>query len=140
MCPAYTPQVIQILRDAYSTAGLDIYLCPYGCLPTGYERGVIEVVPNTKSRAGLGELSDGGLYDIFTAEFGAPHSPAFEAARRNFIISEAGYAIASYLLQVWGSVGRSVGEGVESRGHAQRSTAHTPVLWQRPTGACMSRP
>ena len=34
------------------------------------------------------------------AEFGAPGSPAFEAARQNFIASEAGYAVASFLLQV----------------------------------------
>lgn len=32
-------------------------------------------------------------------EFGAPGSPGFEAARTNFIASEAGYAIASFLLQ-----------------------------------------
>ena len=33
------------------------------------------------------------------AEYGPPGTTAFEAARRNFIISEAGYAIASFLLQ-----------------------------------------
>ena len=38
--------------------------------------------------------------DHHQAEFGAPGSPVFEAARRNFIVSEAGYAIASFLLQV----------------------------------------
>lgn len=43
-------QVIKLLRDAFVGAGLPAYLCPYGCLPTGYERGIIEVVPNTQSR------------------------------------------------------------------------------------------
>lgn len=38
-------------------AGLDLYLAPYGVLPTSYECGVIEVVPNSKSRSSLGELS-----------------------------------------------------------------------------------
>jgi hypothetical protein len=57
-------------------------------------------VPNTRSRAALGELSDRGLHDIFCAEFGAPGSPAFERARENFIVSEAAYAVASYVLQV----------------------------------------
>lgn len=52
------------------------------------------------ARAALGELSDHGLHDIFQAQFGPPGSPTFEAARRNFITSEAGYAIASFLLQV----------------------------------------
>jgi hypothetical protein len=98
--PPSLPQVIKILKSAFERCGLDLYLAPYGCLPTGYEKGVIEVVPHTKSRAALGELSDRGLYDIFLTEFGAPGSPQFERARRNFIVSEAGYAIASYLLQV----------------------------------------
>ncbi len=43
-------QVISILKGAFRNAGLDLYLCPYGCIPTGYGRGVIEVVPHTKSR------------------------------------------------------------------------------------------
>lgn len=61
--------------------------------------GVIEVVPNTESRAALGETSDGGLYQIFQRVFGAPGSSRFESARRNFLLSEAGYAVASYILQ-----------------------------------------
>lgn len=51
-----------------------------------------QVVPNCSSRSGLGETADGGLYDIFRREFGAPGTPRFEAARRNFIVSEAGCA------------------------------------------------
>ncbi|KIY94287.1 phosphatidylinositol 4-kinase [Monoraphidium neglectum] len=51
-------QVITLLHAAYKRAGLGLYLRPYGCLPTGYECGIIECVPNCKSRAALGELSD----------------------------------------------------------------------------------
>ena len=51
-----------------------------------------QVVPNTNSRGGLGETADGGLYEIFRREFGTPGTPRFEAARRNFIVSEAGCA------------------------------------------------
>jgi hypothetical protein len=46
--------VIKLLKGAFEAAGLPLYLAPYGCLPTGYEKGIIEVVPNTKSRAALG--------------------------------------------------------------------------------------
>lgn len=92
-------QVIAMLRSAFQRSGLDLFLYPYGVVPTGYERGVIEVVPNTKSRSSLGETADGGLLDIFVRQFGAPGSPRFEAARHNFIRSLAGYAVASYLLQ-----------------------------------------
>lgn len=92
-------QVIKILQDAFQKTGLDLYLCAYGVIPTDYERGIIEVVPNSKSRSSLGETTDGGLYEIFQREFGAPGTAPFESARREFMRSEAGYCVASYLLQ-----------------------------------------
>ncbi|XVF44923.1 hypothetical protein PTKIN_Ptkin02bG0162100 [Pterospermum kingtungense] len=92
-------QVIGLLRDIFGAVGLNLYLFPYGVLPTGPERGIIEVVPNTRSRSQMGETNDGGLYEIFQQDYGPVGSPSFEAARRNFIISSAGYAVASLLLQ-----------------------------------------
>lgn len=92
-------QVISLLRDIYEAIGLKLYLFPYGVLPTGPERGIIEVVPNSRSRSQMGETTDGGLYEIFQQDFGPVGSPSFEAARENFIISSAGYAVASLLLQ-----------------------------------------
>ncbi|XWS63050.1 hypothetical protein CRYUN_Cryun06bG0063500 [Craigia yunnanensis] len=92
-------QVIALLRDIFIAVGLNLYLFPYGVLPTGPERGIIEVVPNTRSRSQMGETTDGGLYEIFQQDYGPVGSPSFEAARRNFVISSAGYAVASLLLQ-----------------------------------------
>ncbi|KAK6241250.1 hypothetical protein SCA6_006639 [Theobroma cacao] len=92
-------QVIALLRDVFTSVGLNLYLFPYGVLPTGPERGIIEVVPNTRSRSQMGETNDGGLYEIFQQDYGPVGSPSFEAARKNFIISSAGYAVASLLLQ-----------------------------------------
>ncbi|RMZ55315.1 hypothetical protein APUTEX25_003453 [Auxenochlorella protothecoides] len=92
-------QVIGLLKKAFLTAGLDLYLLPYGVIATGYECGIIEVIPNSKSRAQLGELTDGGLAEVFAREHGPPGTERHEAARQNFIRSCAGYAVASYLLQ-----------------------------------------
>ena len=92
-------QVIRLLTDALAKAGLDLFLAPYGVIPTAYECGIIEVVPDCRSRSALGETCDGGLFDIFRREFGAPGAARFEAARSNFIASAAGYAVACYLLQ-----------------------------------------
>ncbi|KAL5722458.1 1-phosphatidylinositol 4-kinase [Ranunculus cassubicifolius] len=92
-------QVISLLRDIFEAVGINLYLFPYGVLPTGPERGIIEVVPNTRSRSQMGEINDGGLYEIFQQDYGPVGSPNFEAARDNFIISSAGYAVASLLLQ-----------------------------------------
>lgn len=47
-------QVIGLLKDAFSKAGLELYLAPYGVLPTGFECGVVEVVPEANSRSALG--------------------------------------------------------------------------------------
>jgi len=91
-------QVIEILKDGYSAAGLPASLQPYGCIATGFEQGIIEVVPNTASRDGIGKEMDGGLLDMFRATFGAVGSPSFERARHNFLLSCAGYAVASYIL------------------------------------------
>jgi phosphatidylinositol 4-kinase A len=92
-------QIFTILRNAFKQAGLPLYVNPYGVLPTGYERGIIQVVPDTKSRASLGEISDGGLYELFQSHYGAPGTRGFEDARSNFIVSQAGYAIASFIVQ-----------------------------------------
>ena len=92
-------QVIEILANAFKSAGLSSYLFPYGTIPTGYEQGIIEVVPSCQSRSAMGDVNDGGLFDIFMREFGAPGSPAFEQARQNFIVSSAGYAVATYIIQ-----------------------------------------
>ena len=161
------PQVVGLLRDVWQTVGLDVYVFPYGVLPTKYECGIIQArpsasgceqhdmitifpnsmftplsplayaypapaqggvgdlwsalmktsegmdqwrqgsdhkinmsvqcmplqcVPNTTSRASMGETADGGLYDVFRRDYGAPGSPRFEAARLNFIRSCAGWA------------------------------------------------
>ncbi|XP_043723693.1 phosphatidylinositol 4-kinase alpha 1-like isoform X3 [Telopea speciosissima] len=92
-------QVISLLKDIFEAAGLNLYLFPYGVLPTDPERGIIEVVPKTRSRSQMGETTDGGLYEIFQQDYGPVGSASFEAARDNFIISSAGYAVASLLLQ-----------------------------------------
>ncbi|XP_051136769.1 phosphatidylinositol 4-kinase alpha 1-like [Andrographis paniculata] len=92
-------QVISLLKDIFEAVGLNLYLYPYGVLPTGPERGIIEVVPNSRSRSQMGETTDGGLYEIFQQDFGPVGSPSFETARENFLISSAGYAVASLLLQ-----------------------------------------
>lgn len=91
-------QVIAMLEETFKDIGLDLFLYTYGVITTGYEMGLIEVVPNTKSRSGLGELSDCGLMQIFKQNFGEPGSETFESARQNFIRSCAGYAVTSFIL------------------------------------------
>lgn len=82
--------MIGLLREVWEAAGLGLAVEPYGVLPTRYECGIIQVVPNCTSRASLGETADGGLYEIFCRDFGSPGSARFEAARENFVRTAAG--------------------------------------------------
>ena len=47
----------------------------------------------------MGEVIDGGLFELYQQEYGPVGSDGFERARNNFIVSSAGYAVASLLLQ-----------------------------------------
>lgn len=67
-------QLVSILRDAWKSAGLPLRVVPYGVIPTGFERGIIEVVPNVKSRDELGALIDGGLLETFKRKCVSPSS------------------------------------------------------------------
>lgn len=60
-CPLPTPQVMRLLKGAFDAAGLPLYMAPYGVVPTGHEMGIIEVIPQAKSRAQLvrGTLAGG---------------------------------------------------------------------------------
>ncbi|KAL4452207.1 hypothetical protein ABPG75_007869 [Micractinium tetrahymenae] len=91
-------QVMRLLKGAFDAAGLPLYLAPYGVVPTGHEQGIIEVIPHAKSRAQLGEMFDGGLFEIFQHEFGMPGARRFEAARQHFLESTAAYSVATYIL------------------------------------------
>jgi hypothetical protein len=46
-------QVMRLLKGAFDGAGLPLYMAPYGVVPTGHEQGIIEVIPQAKSRAQL---------------------------------------------------------------------------------------
>lgn len=39
--------MISLLRDIFEAVGLNLYLFPYGVLPTGAGRGIIEVCSNS---------------------------------------------------------------------------------------------
>ena len=93
-------QFVELLKRIMAAAELDPLLTPYRVIPTGYERGVIELVANSKSRSELGLQTDGGLAEVFQRQYGVPGTPKYEQARRQFMRSSAGYAVASFLLQM----------------------------------------
>lgn len=93
-------QLIELLRNIFERAGLDLYLHPYRVVATSPGCGVIECVPNAKSREQLGRETDMSLYDYFKNLYGDETSSKFQEARANFVKSMAAYSIVGFLFQV----------------------------------------
>ncbi|VDI14130.1 phosphatidylinositol 4-kinase A, partial [Mytilus galloprovincialis] len=92
-------QFIEMFKNVFQQSGLEIFLKPYRVVPTAPGCGVIEVVPDSKSRDQIGKETDITLHQYFIQTYGEEYSLEFQNARHNFIVSMAGYSIVSYLLQ-----------------------------------------
>ena len=98
-------QVAALLKRAWDGASLGTLLLPYRILPTrtGARRapgGILEMVPDVRSRDELGKAGFASLYDYFLAQFGRPDSPAFEAARRTMSRSLAASSVLCFLMWI----------------------------------------
>jgi hypothetical protein len=93
-------QIIGAFKRAFDRLEIPCFLFPYGVVTVAMQCGVIECVPNTKSRDQVGKLVEGNLYDYFAATYGPPYTTAFRAARANFIRSMAAYSVVSHLLNI----------------------------------------
>ncbi|MPC19604.1 Phosphatidylinositol 4-kinase alpha [Portunus trituberculatus] len=93
-------QVISLFKNIFQTVGLDLFLYPYCVVATSPGCGVIECVPNAKSRDQIGRGTDTGMCQYFLDLYGDENSPKFQQARSNFVKSMAAYSIVGFLLQI----------------------------------------
>ncbi|CAI5445845.1 unnamed protein product [Caenorhabditis angaria] len=93
-------QLMQLMKNVWTGLGLPVRVFPYRVVATSPGCGVIECVPNSKSRDQLGRQTDFGLYEYFKTQYGDESSESFQEARRNFVRSMAAYSVFSFLLQI----------------------------------------
>jgi len=102
---ALAVQVITLCKEAFELGRQGLGLFPYRVVPTrtGSRRspgGILECVPDVRSRDEIGKAGFPTLYDYFASTFGRPDGAEFEAARRNLVRSLASYAVVCYLLRI----------------------------------------
>nr|XP_032819175.1 phosphatidylinositol 4,5-bisphosphate 3-kinase catalytic subunit gamma isoform-like [Petromyzon marinus]XP_032819176.1 phosphatidylinositol 4,5-bisphosphate 3-kinase catalytic subunit gamma isoform-like [Petromyzon marinus]XP_032819177.1 phosphatidylinositol 4,5-bisphosphate 3-kinase catalytic subunit gamma isoform-like [Petromyzon marinus] len=97
-------QTLNIMDSIWDSEGLDLCLLPYGCIATGYNTGVIEVVPNAHTVASI-QVEKGGIprnegYLKTWLDEQMPLAGQNLQAVEKFMHSCAGYCMATYVLGI----------------------------------------
>lgn len=101
-------QILHIMDNIWQSEGLDFRLNPYGCLPTGHNEGLIEIVTKASTLATIQRAySDIKLKAAFNKQclyqWLKKHNQdpkSFNSAMNEFLMSCAGYCVATYVLGV----------------------------------------
>lgn len=104
-----TLQLINLMDQMWKSEDLDLKMIPYGCLTTGRNVGVIQLVPEANTIAniqkefgrGVQLLSAFSYYALF--KWLKQHNPSdvdLDQAIYNFTRSCAGYCVATYVLGI----------------------------------------
>ena len=100
-----TLQVMKVMEHLWRTNYKDMHMRCYGVLPTGFNQGFIEAVPNSVTEAELqakkGTIAGVLEKKLFTDYFNANNPKAtYDKVLENFRLSSAGYAVATCVLGV----------------------------------------
>nr|XP_018668461.1 phosphatidylinositol 4,5-bisphosphate 3-kinase catalytic subunit gamma isoform isoform X1 [Ciona intestinalis]XP_026691477.1 phosphatidylinositol 4,5-bisphosphate 3-kinase catalytic subunit gamma isoform isoform X1 [Ciona intestinalis] len=102
-----TLQMLSLMGQLWNEEGLDLHLLPYGCLSTGLQVGIIQIVPNATTVARIQKESGGLIRGTFKDEVlkkwlerKNPTTDRMNSAVETFMLSCAGYCVATYVLGI----------------------------------------
>ncbi len=101
-----TLQMLRLMDKLWKKEGWDLRLQPYGCIATGDQMGMIEVVLNANTTANINK-EHGGATSVLNKDTLAlwlkKHNPSpqeWAQAQETFTLSAAGYCVATYVLGI----------------------------------------
>ena len=97
-----TLQIVRVLEQIWLAEGMNLRLTPYGCISTGDELGMLEIVPDSYTIAHI-ETTQGGTFGSLKntpiRKFLEQHNKgSVDQAIDNFVRSCAGYCVATYII------------------------------------------
>ncbi|KAF5287684.1 hypothetical protein FQA39_LY15784 [Lamprigera yunnana] len=100
-----TLQIVRIMDKMWLRQGLDLKMVTFLCIPTGKQRGMIEMVTKAETlrKIQVEHGLTGSFKDKPIAEWLAKHNPSeleYSRAVENFTASCAGYCVVTYVLGV----------------------------------------
>ncbi|XP_045207446.2 phosphatidylinositol 4,5-bisphosphate 3-kinase catalytic subunit beta isoform-like isoform X2 [Mercenaria mercenaria] len=99
-----TLQMLQVMDSIWQAEGLDLRINAYGCVATGFEQGMIEVVRRSATLAKIQKLGNKGAFDKKTLydwlKDKNRKDTELETAIEEFTLSCAGYTVATYVLGI----------------------------------------
>lgn len=100
-----TIQMVRIMDKLWLAEGLDLKMVTFECVPTGYKKGMIELVSDAET---LRKIQvewglTGSFKDKPISEWLAKQNPSqleYQRAVDNFTVSCAGYSVVTYILGI----------------------------------------
>ncbi|XP_067946657.1 phosphatidylinositol 4-kinase alpha-like [Watersipora subatra] len=90
-------QIMELFQHVFKLADIDVYLAPYRVVATAPGCGVIECVPDSKSRDQIGRQTDIGMYEYFRQMYGDELSTEFQTIKDrhngNIMLNSKGHLI-----------------------------------------------
>ena len=102
-----TIQMLRIMEKLWLENGLDLHLVPYGCISTGFEEGIIEIIQNAVTVCNIQREAKVNILETFQKEVLLnwlqnlnPGKDQLSKALKKFLFSCAGYCVATYILGI----------------------------------------
>ncbi|KAK3609253.1 hypothetical protein CHS0354_006178 [Potamilus streckersoni] len=98
-----TLQILQVMDSIWQSEGLDLRMNIYGCVATGLEQGMIEIVQQARTLADIQKIQTNSALDKRSLHLWLKEKNGEENMDhvvKEFMLSCAGYTVATYVLGI----------------------------------------